>query len=61
MNTKIKTTICIASMLVLIGISLIVYFCLEGNYLDLVYGSILIVYAIKLYYLIYKKNKGLLL
>ncbi len=61
MNARIKTTVCIASMLVLVGFGLIVYFCSEGNYLDLAYGSILIIYAIKLYYLVYKKSKGLLL
>lgn len=60
MNSKRKTEVYAVSMLLVIGISLVVYFFLKGNYFDLAYGIVLIIYGIKLNYLSYKKSKGYL-
>lgn len=60
MDSKRKTAVFFVLILIVVGIGLIVYFFLEGNYFDLAYGCVLIIYGIRLYYLSYKKSKGYL-
>lgn len=57
MDVKRKTEVYLVCILLLVGISLVVYFFYERNYFDLAYGCLLIVYGIRLYYVRYKKIK----
>lgn len=57
MNPKRKTEVYLVCILLLVGISLVVYFFVEKNVYDLAYGCVLIIYGIRLYYLRCKKIK----
>lgn len=60
MLVKSKTEIYIISILIAVGVSLVIYFFIRGNYFDLIYGIILLIYGIKCVYIFFKKNKGYL-